>query len=319
MSTELAFCLILSLVQQPPAAPNPPQPRGKHGNHSTGNASCRFDWRLPIATPICSPFAPGFFFDCLLPHSFYCETVSSVEFFGPPFGFAPFDPFGFGGFGPVYVWPEPGLYGPTFFGPALPPARVLDPRVPPRFVEPTVARGGTTDIPERLIDDLIGKRRPNLAQRAQAARLEGAGDRMFQAGHFARAAERYKQALGHTPDSDDAKFKRGAALVAAGQYDEAGRVLREALRDRPDWPYVPHDLRSLFPDDTAIVEVLEHMEREARRPDAENDLLFLKAYVLYFGGQREAAEAIFRNPPQGGSTAHFEIFQEAIKHQRANR
>jgi len=260
----------------------------------------------------------------LLPQSFYCETVSTVEFFGPPVGFgpfvaAPFDPIGLGGFGPVTVWPEPVFYGPVFFGPAPAPARVIDPRVPPRFVQPTVAPGGTTDIPERLIDDLIGKRRPSLAQRAQAARLDGAGDRMFQAGHFARAAERYQQALGQTPDNDEAKFKRGAALVAAGQYGEAGRVLREALRDRPDWPYVPHDLRAIFPDDAAVAGVLEKLDRESRRPDADNDTAFLRAYVLYFTGQRAAAEAIFRNPPAGGSTTHFEIFREAIERQRGNR
>lgn len=322
MSTELAFCFILGLVQQPPAAHKPPQPPVHQRNSFNTDASHHVKCRVPIATPICSPFAPGFCFDGFLPHSFYSETICSVEFFGPPVGFAPFgaapfDPFGLGGFGPVFVWPEPVFYGPVFFGP--PPAQVFDPRVPPRFVQPAMAPGGTTDIPERLIDDLIGKRRPKLAQRAQAARLEGAGDRMFQAGHFARAAERYNQALGQTPDNDDTKFKRGAALAAAGQYNEAGRVLRDALRDRPDWPYVPHDLRALFPDDAAVAQVLEKLDRESRRPDADNDAAFLRGYFLYFTGQRAAAEAIFRNPPEGGSTTHFEIFREALDRQRGNR
>ena len=320
MSAELAICLILSVVQQPHAPPHPNRPHVHHGDRITGNAPGCDQCRFPFSSPICGPVAPGFCFDGLLPHSFYCETVSTVDFFGPPIGFAPFgaaafDPFGFGGFGPVYSWPAPAFSGPVFFGPA--PGPVIDQRVPPRFAQP--APRGTTDIPERLIDDLIGRRHPTLAQRAQAARLEGAGDRLFQAGHFARAAERYRQALGQTPDNDDAKFKRGAALAAAGQFGEAGRTLRDALHDRPDWPFVAHDLRTLFPDDAAIAGVLEKLDRESRRPDADRDAAFLRAYILYFTGERAAAAAIFQNPPAGGSTTHYEVFQEAIERQRGNR
>src|SRR6185503_6313290 len=106
---------------------------------------------------------------------------------------------------------------------------------------------------------------PNLTQRAQAARLEAGGDTMFRAGYFVRAAERYQQALTHTPDNDNAQFKRGAALVGAGHYGEALRVLRDALRVRPDWPFVQHDLTTLFPDDAAIAKVLDSLDREARR------------------------------------------------------
>ena len=324
MSTELALLFVVSLTQaqRPGPEEHARQPQRPPIAARTDEFSCRVERRIPIFTPLCHSFLPGFFCDDFVPYGFYTEIVHTVEFFGPPFGFAPFgvgpfDPWGFGGFAPVYVWPEPVFHRPTFFVPA--PAQVIDPRVPARFVQPAVAPGGTTDIPERLIDDLISKRRPNLAQRAQAARLEGAGDRMFQAGHFARAAERYKQALGQTPENDEAKFKRGAALAAAGQYDEAGRVLRDALRDRPDWPFVPHDLRTLFPDEAAVVQTLENLDRESRRPTADNDVPFLRAYVLYFSGQRAAAEAVFRNPPEGGSTTHYEIFQEAIARQRGNR
>jgi thioredoxin-like negative regulator of GroEL len=139
---------------------------------------------------------------------------------------------------------------------------------------------------------------------------------MFVAGYFARAAERYQQALAQAPDNDDAKFKRGAALVAAGQFGEAGRVLREALRERPDWPFVAHDLRALFPDEAAVTDVFEKLDRESRRANAENDVEFLLAYFLYFTGDRRSAEAIFMNLPAGGSTAHYDVFREAIARQR---
>jgi hypothetical protein len=82
---------------------------------------------------------------------------------------------------------------------------------------------------------------------------------------------------------------------------------------------VRHDLRSIFPDDAAIAQVLDNLDREARRPDADNDVDFLRAYLLFFSGQRAAAEAVFRNPPAGGSTAHYEVFQQAIERQRENR
>ena len=349
MSTEFVFCLIVAFAQKPTAAdksatpqkpaptqsaasarnPNPahkpPPPRNPATHAGKGTAHFYARLQLPLFASSCDPFFPGFFFDDLSCGYFFSDTVSTAEFIGPPcdfvpFGFVPYGPFGFGGIAPSYVLVDSVFYGPAVV-PAFPPmpAQVFDPRVPPRFVQPAPPPGGTTDIPERLVDDLIGKRRPSLAQRAQAARLEGGGDRLFQAGHFARAAERYQQALAQTPDDDEAKFKRGAALAAAGQFGEAGRVLRDALRDRPDWPFVPHDLRTLFSDEDALSQVLDRLQRESRRPDAASDLLFLHAYFLYFSGQREAAEAIFRNPPHGGSTGHFTIFQEAIERQRGNR
>ncbi len=82
---------------------------------------------------------------------------------------------------------------------------------------------------------------------------------------------------------------------------------------------IRRQVRALFPDEDALHRVLDRLQRELRRPDAGNDLLFLQAYLLYYSGQREAAEAIFRNPPPGGSTGHFTIFQEAIERQRGNR
>jgi tetratricopeptide (TPR) repeat protein len=167
-----------------------------------------------------------------------------------------------------------------------------------------------------MVEDLLGRRRPSLAHRAQAARLEGAGDVMFRAGYFSRAAERYQQTLSQTPDNDEAQFKRGAALIATGHYGEALRVLRDALRDRPDWPFVAHDLLSLFPDEASVAKLLENLDREARRPDADGDPLFLRAYILYFTGQRDAAAAIFRNPPGGVAPAHYQVFQQALERAR---
>jgi hypothetical protein len=250
---------------------------------------------------------------------FFAESAVSFDFFGPaweifPFGAAPFGPFGFGGFVPLVFWNEP--------GPA--PAMVMPPAgVPPnevrggaQIVPPVDPRSPTTDIPERLVEDLLGPRRPNLAQRAQAARLEAAGDTTFHAGHFARAADRYQLALAQTPDNDDVRFKRGVALAAAGHYSEAIRVLREALHGRPDWPFVPHDLLTLFPDQAAIDKLLENLDRESRRANAETDLAFLRAYILYFSGRREAAEAIFRNPPGAVVPAHFQLFLQAIERAR---
>ena len=223
----------------------------------------------------------------------------------------PVVPLGYPGFVPFYP-PLPAYYGP-------PPVTVFDRRAQPQRLEPVVPRGRAIDVPEQLVEQLAAPRRPTLADRAQAARLEGAGDRMFRAGHFSRAVERYRQTLDRAADNDEAKFKLGAALVAASQYDEGGQVLREALHRRPDWPHVPHDLRALFPDDAAIRRVLDNLERESRRPAADPDVPFLRGYFLYFTGDREAAAAIFRNPPRGGPTEHFTIFAEAIERQRNGR
>jgi Flp pilus assembly protein TadD len=249
----------------------------------------------------------GDFFHFGFPRSFFFESVSTVEFFGAGFG----GPFGFGGFVPFYSWPGPVFYDAPVAGPFASPAE-LQPRI-----EPVLPRGVTTDIPERLVEQLIAPpRRPTLAQRAEAARLEGAGDRVFRAGLFGRAAERYGQALEKAPDSDETRFKLGAALVASGQYHRASQTLREALRQRPDWPHVAHDLRGLFPDEAAILRTLDALERELQRPNANPHAAFLRGYILYFSGEREAAEAIFRDLSRDQATEHVRAFLDAIERMR---
>ncbi len=281
--------------------------------------------RLRFRRTVRESYYPGFFGS---PFGHYgCETTySSFGFVGSPFGFGPLVGGGYDPFGPTYV-------GPAYVGQSVivvpppvvvvaPPVQFVDPRVPvaaPLQLPAALPRNATTDIPLELVDQLIQRRRPTLAQRAQSAKLEGGGDRLFRAGHFDRAAERYEQALVQTSDNDDLSFKRGAALAATGQYDEAGRVLRDALRERPDWPYVAHDLRQFFPDDDSIRRTLDALDRESRRPNADSDVPFLRAYILYFTGQRDASAAIFRNPPEGGPMRHFQVFADAIDRNRPAR
>jgi Tetratricopeptide repeat len=307
MSYALAFSLFF--LAMPPASQDSPDRHGPTGRGSRKPCSIHLERRVPICLDgFCGPPFRGCFF---------VDVVTNWDFFGPPiplipFGAGPFDPFCFG-IMPVVAWNEP-----IFVRPALPPVRpeIVQPGEPHgavQIVPPTPARTPTTDVPERVVEDLLGRRRPNLAQRAQAARLEAGGDSMFRAGYFARAAERFQQALAYTPDDDDAQFKRGAALAAAGHHGEALRVLREALRTRPDWPFVQHDLTTLFPDEAAIAKVLDSLEREARRPDPEGDPQFLRAYIMYFSGRRAEAEAIFRNPPGNVVPPYYQTFQQAIE------
>jgi hypothetical protein len=249
------------------------------------------------------------FLDCRQSSLFRGERTIVIGSFGPPVGFVSYFPIGFGGFAPSYVRPNRGSYG-------FEPATVFDPRGQPVPLGSPWPRGAATDVPERVVEQLAAPRRPTLADRAEAARLEGAADRNFRAGQFGRAVERYQQALERAPDNDDAQFKLGAALMAAGQYDAAGQTLRDALHRRPDWPHVAHDLRSLFSDDAAVRRVLAALERESRRLAADPDVPFLRGYLLYFTGERAAAAAIFRNPPRGAPAEHFTIFAEAIERQR---
>jgi len=263
------------------------------------------------------------------PHGHSHRRSQRPFLYGPPI-ISYWDPFFWPPFGLGYSNFVPSGWGPTQFVFAPPPVVVVP---PPVMAMPDArfdirGRGAAavparldaeTEIPMHLVDQLVPRNRPTLAQRAQSARLEGGGDRVFRAGHFQRAAERYEQALAQAPDHDELHFKRDAALIAAGNFDEAGRTIRDALRERPDWPFAPHDLRQLFPDDDAIRRTIEALQREARKPNADPDVPFLEAYVLYFSGQREAAEPIFRNPPEGGSVRHFQLFVDAIDRRRGGR
>jgi hypothetical protein len=304
MSAELALVLSLIVISNPIAqdalSDKSRGPQGGdtriasgHGDHHSG---------------------PGFFhFSHPRHRRFAVPVVVAFDAFAPiPFG--PFDPFAFGPWPPVVLWNDPILLPPL-----APPRGNVAPAPGPearggvRIVPNPPANAPATDVPERIVEDLlITRHRPTLAQRAQAARLEAGGDTMFRSGYYSKAAERYAQTIAQTPDRDEAKFKRGAALTAAGQYGDASRVLRDALRERPDWPFVNHDLLSLFPDAAAIERVFENLDREARRPDAEVDIPFLRAYLLYFSGSRDAAAALFRNPPGGAAPPHYQVFQRAL-------
>jgi tetratricopeptide repeat protein len=319
MSPALAISLIAgSLLQQPATQDrsgrhhNNNNHHHHHGGRHDGKHGFRMEHRMPL-------FLDGFWGSPFRSY-YFVDVVTSWDFFGPPMPFvpfagAPFDPFGFG-VAPLILWNEPIFVRPPFAMARPDVAPAVEPRGAVQIVPTVPARAATTDIPERVVEDLLGRRRPSLAQRAQAARLEAGGDTMFRAGHYVRAAERFQQALGFTPDNDEAQFKRAAALIGAGHYADALRALRDALRTRPDWPFVQHDLTAIFPDDAAIARVLDSLEREARRPDPEGDPEFLRAYIMYFSGQRAAAEAIFRNPPGNVVPPYYQVFQQAIERAR---
>ena len=334
MSAGLLLCWAAVTTSQRPAANDARQPpaavapAGQPAQAADSSAiRTRFGpttirYRL-VRDPFFSPYFSGVY-----PAFGFSQVYSEVFAFGPP-GTVFAGQYGFGGFTPFAVEPVPivVLPPPVIFVPppvvVVPPpaafaprAELFNPRAPSPLIAPAAPRGETTDIPKRLVDQLVHRARPTLAQRAQAARLEGSGDRLFRDGHFDRAAERYQQALAQTPDNEELSFKRGEALIGVGRYDEAGRVLRDALRERPDWPFVAHDLRKFFPDEDSIRRTLEALRREAQKPTADPDVPFLEAYIHYFSGQREAAEPIFRNPPEGGPVRHFQIFVDAIDRQR---
>lgn len=72
------------------------------------------------------------------------------------------------------------------------------------------------------------KRRPPIEIIAEAAELE---ERL---GDFERAAELYERAQNRQPDNPQWRALRAEALMKAGKFDSAGRILRFALKRFPD-------------------------------------------------------------------------------------
>lgn len=244
-----------------------------------------------------------------------------------PFGFGPpirrfsntppllADPLFFGPIGYEYVASETTVYLPpgTPAGPGYldyltrdlssGPLLVTDPR-PGGRVDDGVARptrDGVNDVDPRSVERLVAaSRRPSLDELAQAVRLQAAGDRNFRSGHFGNAVLRYQESLAIDRTRDEARFRLGAALIADAQYPSAMRVLRTALRERPDWPFNDNSVRDLFASDAALHAVLDSVERAADEAELSTELRFLAAYLLYFGGRRDEAIRRFRDPPLRG-------------------
>ncbi len=127
------------------------------------------------------------------------------------------------------------------------------------------------------------------------ARLVQAGRAAFLAQQYGRAGQRFRQATRLLPDEAEPYFLLAQALLAQGKYHDAHDAARDGLLHRPDWPTGRFRPLALYGPNVRDYSSLLRgtLQALARHPD-DPELLFLRAYVLWFDGRKEEARPLLR-------------------------
>jgi hypothetical protein len=137
---------------------------------------------------------------------------------------------------------------------------------------------------------------PNPARRAERVeeRLT-VGDRLFRAGEFNRAADRYTQAAEADPTRAEPLVRLAQVALARDDYAEAARRLREAQAVEPDWMLRPaaRSPQNLFGGPADFAAVLNRLESHLQTNPEDRDAWLVLGAELYLTGRTAAARDCF--------------------------
>ncbi len=283
----------------------------------------------------------GFYGGFVTRSAFVAPPLVPVTPFGPfgPVGFVPAAPYpgyygyyGYRGYGygpPVVAVPVPipvvvGNVDPNVVGAAAP-AAVPAPKPPPgEFLVIAPQRNGVPELPRPadvrpgpvvMFDPVatpVKVEAPDADPKKEAARLLKLGRASFAAGEYGRAAEHFERAATADPGDALAYFLHGQAKFAAGQFAEAAARIREGLARDLKWPDSKFDPVALYGDkpERFFVHRLALKKAVDDNP-AQATLEFLLGYQLWFSGEKEAADKLFRAAekrlPEPGPIALFKL------------
>jgi tetratricopeptide (TPR) repeat protein len=122
-----------------------------------------------------------------------------------------------------------------------------------------------------------------------------AGNAAFALGQYQNALKQYEQAQAAAPLNPLPAFHIGQVYFAQGQYGKAVAVLQRGLKWHAKWPEGNFAVRALYGDRTAAFqEQLDKLAQAVEANPADDSLLFLLGYQLWFDGKREEAVALFK-------------------------
>lgn len=231
---------------------------------------------------------------------------------GPGYWYAPAGFFGY----PRYGYGFYGGYGPFVLPPLVMPSQAL---FGPQPVQQMMglgfnAGGGNVGAGQAAAGqpDAAAPARPrkqrvsNAEAKARAGKFIDFGDALFAKQQFRQALERYKLAAQQAPDMAEIYLREGIAMVAAGQYESAGKAFRRGLK-LPDWNVAGVGLDQLYGADHAAKEAhLEALAMAVRGAQHDANLLFVLGMELLLAGEANRAEAFFARSAQlGGNDDHL--------------
>ena len=204
-------------------------------------------------------------------------------------GYAPILAIGPGGFMPPFGWMGPQMMGGR--GPLLPP--------PP----PGMMAGG------RAI------KRTNLRSTdpVRSDRLTTLGDRLFRAGNFKRAEERYLQAIRTAPDLAKPRFRLAQIAMMRGQYDVAAARIREAETAQPGWIINAPDIQALYAEPADFSNNVARLETHLQANPNDRDAWLVLGAEWFLSGRTTKAADVFKrlNDPNRKSDVALAAFLDA--------
>jgi Tetratricopeptide repeat len=214
--------------------------------------------------------------------------VGGFGFYG---GFAPVVAIGPGAFMPPVGWMSPAFMpGP---GPLLPPP-------PPGMLWPNGRPNAN---------------RTNLkpGDPGRSGQLTTFGDRLFRAGNFRKAEDRYLQATRAAPGLAAPRVRLAQVALVRGRYADAADRFREAETAQPGWIVTAPDIQAMYGEPTEFAHYVARLESHLQtHPDDRDAWLVLGAQWFLSGRTTRAADVFKRlDDPNRKSDVALAAFLDA--------
>ncbi|WP_422926938.1 tetratricopeptide repeat protein [Singulisphaera sp. PoT] len=128
---------------------------------------------------------------------------------------------------------------------------------------------------------------------ARAKQYVTFGDRLFRAGNYRKAEERYEQAARTDPHSAIPRARLAQIALVRGQYHEAANHLREAQTAEPGWLTKPFDIQSLYAEPGDFARQVAKLESHLQAEPQDRDGWLVLGAQWYLSGRTEKASDVF--------------------------
>lgn len=194
---------------------------------------------------------------------------------------------------PIILWGSPGWYGygPTLVATGVPMPYAPTPWIP--YAEPAMPI--FPDVPRMLAENAAARpsARPRPRDSTRAKELMELGDRLFRAGNFARAVERYEQSVRADPDRAAPRARLAQVALVRGKYQDAANKLREAQTAEPGWLTTADDLRAIYPEPAEYARLVARLEAHLQAQPEDRDGWLVLGALWYLSGRTQKAADVF--------------------------
>jgi cytochrome c-type biogenesis protein CcmH/NrfG len=129
---------------------------------------------------------------------------------------------------------------------------------------------------------------------ARSDRLTTLGDRLFRAGNFKRAEERYLQAIRLAPDVAKPRFRLAQIAMMRGQYDTAAARIREAETAQPGWIINAPDIQALYAEPGDFANNVARLETHLQANPNDRDAWLVLGAEWFLSGRTTKAANVFK-------------------------